>query len=290
MNPITAAALAEWPPLFCMLVICGSTAAALAFRRYSPPADTLWLGGIERVWAIMAVAALVTAPIAILSDASRMAGIAPRDVIPLLPEILRLTHAGRLWIWRFGFILADAGAALWLPEGSLAKATCLAVFSALGLFGFCAAGHAIDPGSMAVIAGAIHELSAATWIGALTLLLCVAGDAGDLLAGKTATLVSRFAGWSVSGLLLSGAYLAWLALGIDAGDLIYSAYGRTLLAKVALFALVVSMGGYNRYRLVPAAADGSARRILLRNAGIECLLLAGVIGLGTLLANTPPPH
>jgi Copper resistance protein D len=70
----------------------------------------------------------------------------------------------------------------------------------------------------------------------------------------------------------------------------YTTYGRTLLLKLALFAVIVSIGGYNRYRLVPAVGTALSRRMLLRNVTIESVLLIGALALAALLANTPPPR
>jgi putative copper export protein len=71
--------------------------------------------------------------------------------------------------------------------------------------------------------------------------------------------------------------------------LLFSSYGRTLIVKVVVFCAVLSMGAYNRERLIPDVAASSTQRILLRNVGIESLVLGVVVvGLAALLANTPP--
>jgi len=65
---------------------------------------------------------------------------------------------------------------------------------------------------------------------------------------------------------------------------LYSLYGRTLLWKLATAATVILIGGYNRYRLVPALGEPSARATLIRNVTAECLLLIAVLGWSALLA------
>jgi putative copper export protein len=42
--------------------------------------------------------------------------------------------------------------------------------------------------------------------------------------------------------------------------------------------------------LIPAIVKSSSRAALLRNVGIESIMLVGVLGLAALLANTPPVH
>ena len=92
------------------------------------------------------------------------------------------------------------------------------------------------------------------------------------------------------GLVLSGVYSASKTLGLNLNHLVYSPYGQILIAKVMVGILIVGLGGYNRYRLIPAAPSPSARTALLRNVAVECILLVGVLGFAALLANTPPPH
>jgi putative copper export protein len=41
---------------------------------------------------------------------------------------------------------------------------------------------------------------------------------------------------------------------------------------------------------MPTVSESSAQESLLRNVGIESVLLVGVLGLAALLANTPPAH
>jgi putative copper export protein len=70
-----------------------------------------------------------------------------------------------------------------------------------------------------------------------------------------------------------------------------SPYGRTLIVKVVVFAGVLAVGAYNRYCVVPKVTEPAARETLLRNVQIESLILVfAVVGLASLLANTPPAH
>jgi len=102
-------------------------------------------------------------------------------------------------------------------------------------------------------------------------------------------MVSTMAVWSVAALVLSGAYTAYQGLGFSVDRLLFSSYGRTLVVKVVVFCAVLSIGAYNRERLIPDIAASGTQRILLRNLGIESLVLGVVVvGLAALLANTPP--
>jgi putative copper export protein len=63
-----------------------------------------------------------------------------------------------------------------------------------------------------------------------------------------------------------------------------------LVEKVCAAMLVLIIGAYNRFCLMPNVSEASAQESLLRNVGLESLLLIGVLGLAALLANTPPVH
>lgn len=293
MSPIVAGAVTQWPLVICALAIFGTTSFALLFSA-GDTAGTfpILIETLTPLWRTLAIAALLVSPIALLSEVARMASVSLGNALPLVAESLRLTHAGRLWLWRLPALAVMAIAALWMPGSQRFTAAALCGLAAAVMALSCVGGHAIDRGGWVVAACLVHEAAAATWLGALVVLLSAAANvrARESLIEGLAPRVSQVAGWSVAVLAASGTWLAWNALGADPGDLIYSAYGRTLVAKIALFALVLSAGGYNRYRLIPAVAERSARAMLIRNVGVECALITGVIGLAALLANTPPPH
>jgi putative copper export protein len=91
--------------------------------------------------------------------------------------------------------------------------------------------------------------------------------------------------------VISGTYTAYNGLGFDLYHLLFSAYGRTLIAKVTVFAAVLTVGAYNRYCLMPKVADPVARTALLLNVRVESVILFfAVLGLTSLLANTPTAH
>lgn len=299
MNPAITGGLIQWPPLVSALMICGSGAAIILIGgrgRYSECAEDAgyarFSARIDRLWTILAMIALIGAPIAMLADVARMAAVPIGAAVPLVGEVVRLTHAGRLWLSRIGFVTLTAVVAIAIPRGVRIKPAALFCLAAGTLSATCIAGHAIDRGNFAVAVCIAHLLAAALWIGSLVTLLCAAGgtSAIDSLIARMAPRVSQIAGWSVAALIGTGGYMAWLALGATPASLIYSSWGRTLLVKIAVFLAIVITGGYNRYRLVPAVAAGQARSTLIRNVGIECALLGGVIALAAVLANTPPPH
>jgi copper transport protein len=207
-----------------------------------------------------------------------------------MPQIMRETLAGRVWTWRLATALLLALAA-WIPvPGRLPTALMFGISAAL-LALQSVTSHAVDKGAFAITIHFAHQAAAGLWIGALvSLLIGASGHARAEWLQAATSRVSTIAGWSVATLIGTGFIRAWDALGLRFDLLVNSLYGRTLLWKVGTAATVILIGGYNRYRLVGAVGESSARATLIRNVAVECALLAVVLGWSVVLANTPPPH
>jgi putative copper export protein len=288
MNGLVACSLAVWPLVACEVMIFGTTAFALI----AVPGNDAGTEPVRRallpLWRGLATTTILLSPMAVLVGTACMADTSVRASIPLVSEVLRLTHWGQVWVWRLPVTIALLIAA-WTPGSSARKSAALCALAALLLLLRSITSHAIDVGAVAMATYFVHELAAGLWLGALAgLWVTFALMGGGDWLGPTVRRVSQLAGWCAAALPLSGLYMAYNAFGLSLDRLLYSAYGRTLLAKVMLFAAVVSIGGYNRYRLIPAK-NPSGRGALLRNVGIESVLLLGVLGIAALLANTPPP-
>jgi putative copper export protein len=264
--------------VFALIVAPGTDAQAESFT-YTP----LWRG--------LAILAFVASPTVLLVNIAGMADVSMRATIPFVPQVVRQTHLGSVWAWSFPVTVVLLIVA-WLPGASEIKtATLCALAGALLLLGSIS-GHAVDKGDIAIVVYFIHEVAAALWIGAIVGLWLgvVSGGLGADWVRQAAPRVSRLAGWTVAVLILSGLYTAYYALGEDPNRLMYALYGRILLVKICAASLVLLIGAYNRYFLIPTLADVSSRDALLRNVAFESTLLIGILGIAALLANTPPAH
>lgn len=292
MNPLYGRALLEWPLVLAVLTIFGTGAFALFFAPSSDPRGEAVVITLSPLWRVLAVVVLLTAPLVLLDITAEMAAVSWWEAIPLIPTVMTDTHVGRVWA---GFmpatVLLLAGALLppqysFRTIGLLTLSTLLLLFDALS-------SHATDKGAMAVAVYFVHEIAVGLWIGALLGLWIVArrGQVPEHWVEDAARRVSKLAAWCVLAVVLTGAYTAYEALGVNVSLLLFSVYGRTLSAKIILFGLVLALGAYNRYRLVPEVKVPRSRNALLRNVGAESLiLLVGVLALAALLANTPPAH
>ena len=167
----------------------------------------------------------------------------------------------------------------WSGQAKTAVLGCVAC-ALLLLISF--ASHAIDRGTVAIVIYFIHEVAAALWIGAVLGLWfgAVRGKLGPGWVMQAAPRVSGVAGWTVTVLIVSGIYTAYHSLGGDPHRLVDAAYGRTLVNKICAAMLVLLIGAYNRYWLMPAVSEASAQQSLLRNVGVESVLLIGVLRAG----------
>src|SRR5207253_556845 len=93
---------------------------------------------------------------------------------------------------------------------------------------------------------------------------------------------------SAAGLVVSGVVAALSRVATFAA-LIGTGYGRLLLLKLALVALVVAVGARNWRRIAPALGDDRGTDRLRRGARTEIGLGAVVLAVTAVLVATPPP-
>lgn len=148
----------------------------------------------------------------------------------------------------------------------------------------CVAGHALDRGQwprpLNVAADILHVGAAAVWIGGLLALAIGLPRAARKLspeqrAGFTATLVPRLSAIalvSVAVIAATGLIRALSEL-TAVSQLWSSGYGRALLVKTGLLALLVLLGWINRSRLLPRLRLEALRR----NVTAELVVLAGLV-------------
>lgn len=289
MSQIGERALVAWPLLVAEILIFGTAAFALFLAPYTQSEEMA--NALTPLWRGLGLLAVVFSPLALLVGAANMGDLSLSAAVPFLPQIIRETHFGHVWSWSFPLTIALAAIA-WIPGRGQLKTAVLGCVACALLLLISFASHAIDRGTVAIIIYFIHEVAAALWIGAVLGLWfgAVRGKLGPGWVMQAAPRVSGVAGWTVTVLIVSGIYTAYHSLGGDPHRLVDAAYGRTLVNKICAAMLVLLIGAYNRYWLMPAVSEASAQQSLLRNVGVESVLLIGVLGLAALLANTPPVH
>jgi copper transport protein len=170
---------------------------------------------------------------------------------------------------------------------------------ALGVAGAATWGISGHPGTSAaptltVVADTVHLGGVALWIGGLIVLcafLLRQADAAEL--GAILPVWSDWAAASVAALVLAGTAQALVQIGsVDA--LVHTTYGKLVLVKVGLLAVVLVVAAFSR-RLVRrgmADADGvpdrTPARRLRRTVLIEVIGAVLIIGVAAVLVQTTP--
>jgi copper transport protein len=217
----------------------------------------------------------------------------------VVTDMLTGTRWGHLWIGREAALVALAAVAaalrstdraphrrrapaLWLA--AVVLITTMVTLEALG-------SHAMALESargVAVVAVAVHTLTACVWLGGVAALALVVAPRGEPGAGREAMVRAyggRFAALavvSVGLVVATGLYGAGRQVG-SASALVHTAYGRALLVKGLLLVLLGGLGLVNAVRLRgPAPARPAAspsRRLLVIEAGVgvALLFLAGML-------------
>lgn len=228
----------------------GARSAGVARRlgRLSLGSSALLLVGAAAV--LVATIAGLGGGFASLSDAT------------LWSAVVEDTDFGRVWSARLvmALLLIGVGVMVWRWPGRVLKRTGLLLAGGL-VITVALTGHAAaEEGPSGLVhraADAAHLLAAAVWLGALPPLLFLlrrdAPELGEDLRTASARLVEfHMIGLAaVAVLIVSGAVNSWFLVASPEA-LLTTTYGRVLLAKLALFAVMIGLAAENRLRLVPA--------------------------------------
>ena len=207
--------------------------------------------------------------------------------------LLTQTQFGWAWVARaVGFVLL----AIVLPMANRNSATGLsAIVLSLALSGSLAwSGHGAATlgavGDLHLAADILHLLASGVWLGGLlpfAILLTTRPEA----AAETTRRFASLATLSVLILVPSGVINGWMIVGSVAA-LTGTLYGELLLAKIALFLLMLAFAGVNRFVLTSQLAIANlsirARERLVIHSGCEIALgLAILVIVGVLGTLTP---
>lgn len=164
----------------------------------------------------------------------------------------------------------------------------------VGMLSLVGVGHTrtVGPAALVVTADALHVLAGAVWFGGLIGLALTLARTSDAPVDRTAGTVARFsalAGAVVAVLAVTGVLLGWRILG-SVDLLLTTDYGRVLLLKVGVAAVILLFAAWNKFRLVPRVEgdDGAARVLLRRTVTVEAGLLVAVLAVTAVLVAQSP--
>ncbi|MGH6969804.1 MAG: copper homeostasis membrane protein CopD, partial [Stellaceae bacterium] len=224
----------------------------------------------------------------------------------VLGIVLDQTRVGQDWLLRLALAVA-LGACLAARNERRARYRTVIAWLAFGLStlilaSLAWAGHGAAtvgaPGELHLAGDILHLIGAGLWLGTLIpleLLLGEARRAGDTpwlaVARTAARRYSVLAVTSVTALLAGGLINTWFLAGTIPA-LIGTLYGRLLLAKIALFVIMLVVAAFNLLRLTPRLDDDArAPRTIVwlqRNALIETAIGLGVVAIVGVLGILPP--
>ena len=305
---MTVALLARWLHLASSVLLVGGAAMLLLAGPSDRPTALRWERRIVRAGRLLVLIALLTAVIAVAGQTAVLEGRAGAALDgAAIVRMLLQTQAGAVWLVRGGLLLL-LGAFLSVrmnlsDRGDWRAARGESALLGLGSLGFAAAaGHAaaVEPDTaVAIVIDVAHLLAAGVWVGglpALALLLALSSQERGADARPYAVLAARrFSAAALAlviVLLLSGLWNTWAQVGTVSG-LLGTLHGRLLLAKLAVFAVMLTLAAGNR-RLVPALGEEAVRigrpamRRLSRFVAAEAGLAALVLGLVAVMSVTPP--
>jgi len=253
------------------------------------------------IWSL--VAALLSALVWFWLEVSSMNGLPATRAFSTnaWQTVLFETQFGRVWQLRLG--LSAAAFALIVSglvqvkarRGLITFAWLLSIVLLVSLAWIShAAAATVLP--LGVLGDMIHLCAAGMWMGGLVPLAILLGRlrGSFSLGGAVVSVLQRFSTLSlccVSVLVLSGISNSWLLVG-SIHALFTTPYGRLLVFKLMLFAILIGLAGRNRF-LVKAmrrkpVADPDLLSQVRRNILCEICFAAAVVAIVACLGVTPP--
>lgn len=213
-------------------------------------------------------------------------------------SLLDGTTWGAGWMLQAGgLLLAALGFMLTRRRGRVGW-TLAALGATVLSFSPALSGHATgvqDVGWLAILADGLHVLGAGGWMGGLlvvtTAALPVALRQPTGRASAAAALINAFSPTALffAGVVVAtGVFSAWLHLG-EITALWTTDYGRTLLLKLGVAALVFGTGAYNWLKVKPRLAREPQAGRLRRSATVELTIALAVLAVTAVLVATPLP-
>lgn len=178
-------------------------------------------------------------------------------------------------------------------DRAIALGAVLLTLASLSLVGHT---RSVTPFAVMVAADLSHVAAGSVWFGGLVGLVVSLRRLTERprIAAVVLSRFSALAAWLLVLVAVTGSVLAWRILETWS-NLVDTNFGRVLLVKIAVVALVAVIAGWNRYRVVPAvlADNGFADRAaasarLQRTVRVEALLLVGVLALTGFLVDRSP--
>ena len=150
--------------------------------------------------------------------------------------------------------------------------------AAMAATSFAWTGHAraLHPDVLPVMLVSAHLVGIAFWLGALAPLLIVSRNGDVSRIAATAARFGSAAVFVVGGLMAAGVALLWMLLG-DVTALWSSAYGRSVMLKLAFVGCLLCFAAFNKLRLTPRLRAGDSRAVRSLRTSIRFEMILGAV-------------
>ncbi len=298
----------RWLQFAALLIVVGAVVfrfAVLGFlARAAAPRLTL-IANAATATARLGLAGVVVLGVAaglrLGAQSCAMHGVSNAWNLVLIGTMLRRTVWGWAWLIQIAAILvalagfANARRSLGVRvSGSWTLALLGAVVLA---FTPAISGHAVSTPrltALAVLADGVHVIGASGWLGSLLVVVVVGIPLALRLESEerglaVADLVNGFSPIALAcagATAVTGVFAAWLHLGA-VNALWETAYGKTLLVKLAVLSVLAATGAYNWLRVRPALGEIEGARRVRRSATVEIAMGVVVLAATAVLVALP---
>lgn len=230
-----------------------------ALSAYDPCIN--WILRVWRLFVTGVLVMVVCTAINLLARSVEMSGSGLPSILPVLPTVIFETHFGHVWLVRIGAEVFTLGFFLIFRQSRNSRVFLILLLILMLIISATesASGHPSDKGdfSLPELTDWLHLAGVSFWGGGLLVLaltfpeiLKSGADRKPFIAADVAGRFSRVAGIAVSVVGISALYNTFLYVGKLSG-LWTTNYGLTLIAKAALFLILIGLGALNRYVYVP---------------------------------------
>jgi putative copper resistance protein D len=272
VNPDLVAALLRGLGFLGLFQAAGATLFAVSLGVAVPAVH----GALRRLILLAAIPALLCFILQQTLEAARFTGDFSGLLDPGLQQIAWHSSGGLAQAVRAGgLLLIIVGATgVWRAGWSVATFGALVAVLSFALTGHTSA-HPLRIALVPLLA--LHLLVAAFWFGSLAPLYLLSNERSREHTVPVLRRFSGIAGRLVPLIAVAGIVMAVMLLPSLAA--LKEPYGILLLVKLALFAVLMALAAYNKWRLVPALERGDVQAfaVLRRTIASEVVLIAGAL-------------
>ncbi len=255
-----------------LMLIAGLAAFPLYALTRSERLERQPLAAIWRAerWLCVAGLLLSTLGMAVLAASMQGVGLLSLEFQPFW-DLVRETDVGMAWITRSAALLLALAASIWMTRRPATAAITLAAAGFVAVATLVWSGHAGATegaaGSIHRVSDILHMIAAAVWIGAIGAFHLLISPQrireipdGLGIAARSLDRFSLIGTICVLVIAATGLINSQMIVGAEnLGRSLGSPYGQLLLAKLALFGLMLALAAANRWRLAPALAAAVSR-------------------------------